>query len=205
MGKYIVIDGVDGAGKSTQTALLADRLASDGIAADLIAEPGGTPMGSELRRLILSPDIELLPETEFDLFNAARRELAHRLIRPALRGGVSLISDRNWSSSVAMQGFGRGLNVEDIITQSERALGDCFIPDALVIVDLPVEVALDRVRDRGRTLDWFEQEGRDFFQKARIGYKWVAENFDGLLIDGSADVETVHTEIYEKLGALSIF
>ena len=197
---YFVLDGVDGCGKSTQTRQLADRLEKQGTQVDAIAEPGSNTVALTLRELLLDPRIELLPETEVDLFTAARRELAHRVIRPALAAGNTIVSDRSWVSSVAMQGFGRGLDVNDIIEQSKRAIGDLFLPDALVIIDVPVELAEERVAYRGIAKDRFEKERKDFFTRARDGYLWVAEKFDGIVVEGSGAIEAVHSNVCEALG-----
>jgi dTMP kinase len=204
IGKYLVVEGIDGAGKTTQAKILAEHLTLDGLSVVEMVEPGSTRIGQELRRIILDPDIELQTETELDLFTAVRRESVHQIIRPSTLIGKTVVSDRNWFSTVAYQGFGRDLDVDAIIEQTKRVMGEYFLPDGAVILDLPVEVAEARLGQSRAKADWFEREGKQFFDKVRRGYHWVAERFDVGLIDGAASIEAVHQSLYEHLGTIAI-
>jgi len=202
-GKYLVLEGCDGVGKTTQSRLFANSL-PDGNEVLMLAEPGGTPVGAAIRQLILNPDIEKLPETELDLFFIARHELVERVLDPAIKRGAYVVGDRNWFSSVAYQGFGRQMDVQSILEKSRRAMGDYFMPTGAVIIDIPPEVAEERLRGRGVDKDWFENEHRGFFDRVRQGYQWIAEQYDIDVIDGSGSPEDVARLVWYSLGYLAL-
>jgi dTMP kinase len=170
----------------------------------MLAEPGGTPIGSAIRELILNPDIPKLPETELDLFFIARHELVQQVLDPAIQRGAVVVGDRNWFSSVAYQGFGRQMDVHSILEKSRRAMGDYFIPTGSVIIDIPPDVAEERLRGRGVERDWFENEHRGFFDRVRQGYQWIAEQYDIEVIDGSGSPEDVSSAIWNCLGYIAL-
>ena len=167
-------------------------------------EPGGTTLGRELRILILDPDIEMQPETEFDLFTVGRRELTQQVIKPKMESGAVLVCDRNWFSSVAYQGFGRGLDTKMIIEQTKKAMGDYFMPDGIVILDVPLEITEERLAKGRSKIDWFEKQGREFFEKVKEGYSWLAEEFEVEVIDGSSTIEEVELKVYSSLGSIAL-
>lgn len=204
MGNYYVIEGTDGAGKTTQAAILRQRLKSNGVEAKELIEPGGTPIGSQLRAIILNPDLAKQPETELDLFTVARRELVSQVIAPEISAGTTLVCDRNWFSSVAYQGFGRGLDVANIIEKTKKAMGDFFLPTGIVILDVPLEAAEERLKSTGQKADWFEKQGREFFENVRRGYYWLSDQFEVELVDGTSSIESVSDDIVAALGCASI-
>ncbi|HEY5267861.1 MAG TPA: dTMP kinase [Candidatus Saccharimonadales bacterium] len=198
LGKYIVIEGTDGAGTTTQKDLLIENLAERGQKVIGVVEPGGTLIGRALRSIVLDGSLERSPETNLDLFSISRRELALQVIEPQINDGVYVISDRNWFSSVAYQGFGEGLDYQKIFDKSFSALGKFIIPNTTIIIDVPVEVSEERMKHRGiDASDTFEKKGRTFYEKVREGYLWVADEFGLKIVDGTKTIEQVHSEIIE--------
>lgn len=166
MAKFITFEGVDGAGKSTHIAWFADTLRQRGIDVLLTREPGGTPLGEALREILLNQPMH--PETEALLMFAARREHVEQVIKPALQRGTWVISDRFTDASFAYQGGGRGVAVEKL-EQLERWVHADLQPDLTLLFDIPVEVARQRLSNN-LTLDRFEQEQGEFFDKVRNAY-----------------------------------
>jgi len=203
-GKYLVIEGSDGVGKTTQKSLLLNRLLTQRDDVIGVIDTGTTDIGTAIRRLVIDPSIDKTPETEFDLFTVARRELAVQVIQPKIEKGSIILSDRNWFSAVAYQGFGRGLDIDMIIERSKRAMGDFFMPDGVVILDAPLEIKEERLRGARPHSDWFEKEGRDFFERIAKGYLWLAEKFDVEVIDSTPSINAVHELIFSNLGRLAL-
>lgn len=166
-GKFITLEGIDGAGKSTHHAWLVDYLRKQGRETIATREPGGTELGEKLRTLLLSEPMHL--ETEALLMFAARREHLAKLIQPALAAGKWVVSDRFTDASYAYQGGGRGLGIEKIRMLEKWVQGD-FQPDLTLVFDLPTEIACDRLAKTGQTPDRFEQEKREFFERVRAVY-----------------------------------
>jgi len=195
-GKYIVIEGTDGSGTTSQKDKLKQSLLDAGQEVIDVAEPGGTPIGDALRLIIKDGSLMRSPETDLDLFTACRRELAQQVIKPALAKGISVLSDRNWFSTIAYQGYGEGMDVSAIVERTRIALGQCFIPDITFIIDVPVEVSEERMKLRNSGAnDYFEQKGREFFEKVRQGYLWVSDEYQLPVIDGTKSIEEVHSDI----------
>jgi dTMP kinase len=197
-GKYIVIEGVDGAGKTTQTKRIADALMAAGMPVLMTFDPGDTVVGDLLRKTAFDPSIEMSNETIIDLFSAARRESIRQVVQPALKAGKTVVSDRNWYSLIPYQGFGSGGDIDYIIQRSKDATGDFFKPDAVVILDLDPELAISRRTVRKET-DRFELKDPEFFKKVRDGYHWVAKHYGATIIDASQPVETVEKLILEAI------
>jgi dTMP kinase len=166
MAKFITFEGVDGAGKSTHLAWFADTLRQRGIDVLVTREPGGTPLGEALREILLSQPMHA--ETEALLMFAARREHVEQVIKPALQRGTWVISDRFSDASFAYQGGGRGVAVEKL-EQLERWVHADLQPDLTLLFDIPVEVARQRLSNNV-SLDRFEQEQSEFFDKVRNAY-----------------------------------
>lgn len=166
-GKFITLEGIDGAGKSTQHAWLIGFLQSQGREVVATREPGGTPLGEKLRTLLLSEPMHL--ETEALLMFAARREHLDKLILPALAAGKWVVSDRFADASYAYQGGGRGLAPEKIIAL-ESWVQAGFQPDLTLVFDLPTEVACERLAKTGNAPDRFEKETQEFFERVRDTY-----------------------------------
>lgn len=166
IAKFITFEGVDGAGKSTHLAWFADTLRQRGIDVLVTREPGGTPLGEALREILLHQPMHA--ETEALLMFAARREHVEEVIKPALQRGAWVISDRFSDASFAYQGGGRGVAVEKL-EQLERWVHADLQPDLTLLFDIPVEVARQRLSNN-LTLDRFEQEQSEFFDKVRNAY-----------------------------------
>src|SRR5512142_1130386 len=165
-GKFITFEGVDGAGKSTGLEWFAAALRKRGIDLLVTREPGGTPLGERLREILLNQPMHA--ETEALLMFAARREHIEQVIRPAMARGTWVISDRFSDASFAYQGGGRGLDVSRL-EQLEQWTHGGFQPDLTLLFDIPVEVARQRLSNNA-TLDRFEQERGEFFERVRQAY-----------------------------------
>ena len=166
-GKFITLEGIDGAGKSTHHAWLVDRLKRSGRDVVATREPGGTALGEKLRALLLSESMHL--ETEALMMFAARREHLEKLIFPALNQGKWVVSDRFTDASYAYQGGGRDLSREKLGILERWVQGD-FQPNLTLLFDLPTEIACERLAKTGNNPDRFEQETRQFFEKVRAAY-----------------------------------
>ena len=164
-GKFITLEGIDGAGKSTHVGGIADFLRSRGKDVVVTREPGGTPLGEKLRELVLSQTMDI--DTEAVLMFAARREHIARVIAPALASGSWVVSERFSDATYAYQGAGRGMPT-DRIAALERWVHGGLQPDLTLVFDAPVEIALARLaKKRG---DRFELESRAFFERVRAAY-----------------------------------
>jgi len=195
-GRFISIEGGEGVGKSTQVGLLVAALDRAGIRARATREPGGSPGAEAIRRLLLEGEGERWDAiSEALLLVAARRDHVARLIAPALAQGVWVVSDRFADSTMAYQGYGKGVAFDDLATLHRLALGD-FAPDLTVILDLPVETGLARAAARSAA-DRFERLDHDFHEKLRQGFRQIAaENPTRcILIDASGDPQTVHSAV----------
>ena len=166
MGIFVVFEGVEGSGKSTQSRALRRRLIHAGCPTALVHEPGGTPTGERIRRWVKGQET-LTPTTELFLFSAARASLVDDVIRPALNGGKSVVCDRYMYSTVAYQGHGRGLDLATIDRMNDLATGS-LEPDLVVLLDLAPDLGFDR--KAGETLDRIERERGEFHVRVRRGY-----------------------------------
>jgi dTMP kinase len=204
-GRFIVVEGGEGAGKSTQAGLVAATLARAGIPVRKTREPGGSPGAETIRRLLLEGEGERWDAiSEALLLVAARRDHVTRLIAPALAQGIWVVSDRFADSTLAYQGYGRGLALSDLAMLHRFALAD-FAPHLTLILDLPVEVGLARAAARS-SADRFERLDRDFHERLRQGFRQIAVDNPArcVLIDASGDPQTVHRTVIavvsERLG-----
>jgi dTMP kinase len=166
MSKFITFEGMDGAGKSTHLAWFAGALGQRGLDVVVTREPGGTPLGEQLRGMLLNQPMNM--GTEALLMFAARMEHVEEVIRPALRAGKWVISDRFSDASFAYQGGGRGMDWDKLAQLEQWVHGDLH-PDLTLFFDVPVEVARQRLSNNA-TLDRFEQEQAEFFERVRAGY-----------------------------------
>ena len=202
-GKFITIDGVEGAGKSTQIDFIRDYLSNKGINVILTREPGGTELGEKIRELLLSPETKSMhSETELLLMFSARNEHIHRKIMPALAQGDWVLSDRFTDASYAYQGGGRGLDINRIAQLEQWVLQD-FIPDMTLLLDVPVELGMSRIESRGKK-DRIELEAMDFFNRVRESYIDRSKQFPDRikLIDSSQTVEFTTQQIKAVLDLL---
>jgi dTMP kinase len=205
-GRFITIEGGEGAGKSTQLDLLVAALDRAGIAAQRTREPGGSEGAEAIRRLLLEGADERWDAiAETLLFYAARREHVTRLIMPALDRGVWVVCDRFADSTIAYQGYGRGLPLAELQALHRFALGD-FAPDLTLILDLPVAEGLARAARRLGNADRFERLDQSFHERLRQGFQQIAgaDPQRYVVIDASGGVENVHRAVLgavvERLG-----
>ncbi len=185
---FVSFEGVDGSGKSTQTRLLAERLGSEGREVVLAREPGGTAAGERIRELLLHGEA-LAPWTEASLFAAARAQLVHEVIRPALARGADVVCDRYLDSSLAYQGVARGLGVERVLELNLLATGG-LLPDRTFLILLPPAEAAAR---RGGEPDRIEREGAAFAEEVDGAYRELARIFAArvTVVDGGGNPEDI--------------
>jgi dTMP kinase len=194
--RFITLEGIEGVGKSTHVEAAVDALRGRGKSAVRTREPGGSPVADRIRSLLLDPDGEApLAETELLLLFAARSEHLARMIQPALDGGQYVVCDRFTDATYAYQGGGRGLSSERIAALEAWVQGE-LRPDLTILLDAPVQVALERARGRGAT-DRFERETTAFFERAREVYLERARLEPGRfrVIDATGPVERVRDQV----------
>ncbi|WP_160165004.1 dTMP kinase [Chrysiogenes arsenatis] len=197
-GKFICFEGPDGAGKSTQLQLLSRALEERNIRHSTTREPGGTQAAEAIRTLIFSPELEFHSRAELLLFAAARADHVANMIRPALMRGEWVLCDRFTLSTLAYQGWGRGLDVSLIETLAVLATDGCN-PTLSLVLDIDPEIGLQRAQARG-TGNRFDQLSLDFHQRVTEGFRILArESADVRLLDARADEATVHHAILEIL------
>ena len=195
-GKFITIEGTEGAGKSTSLNYIKDVLQQKGIDFITTREPGGTPIAEKIRELLLDKaNTALCDDAELLLMFAARAQHLNELIIPALQSGQWVISDRFTDATYAYQGGGRGLPWKKIAQLEQWVQGD-LRPDATILLDIPVEQGMERVRSRGET-DRFEEEQMSFFSRIREAYLRLArENPQRYYI---IDTRPAIEEVYQQL------
>jgi dTMP kinase len=204
-GRFITLEGIEGAGKSTVAKLVVDWLAGRGITACLTREPGGTPLAERVRQIVLERGPEAVSaQAETLLMFAARSIHLENLIRPRLLRGEWVICDRFTDASRAYQGYGRGLD-QAWIEQLASAVHGELQPDRTLLLDLPVATGLSRARGRsGAAADRFEAEVEEFFERVRQGYLHIARNEPRRvrLIDASRPLPEVTREVTKALDGL---
>ncbi len=173
-GCFVVLEGGEGAGKSTQAALLAQWLRDRGVSCTLAREPGSTGVGEAIREVVLGrTDLEMPAESELLLILAARAAFVREVVRPALARGEVVVADRFDLSTLAYQGYGRGLDLAQVRAAMEVATGD-LRPDLYLVLDVPVEEGVARRRAAGGSADRIEGAGADFLRAVRDGYLELA-------------------------------
>lgn len=202
-GKYIVIEGHDGTGKSTQVEMLHEHLSEEGIEAVQIHEPAGVAIADELRKIIKNGELDRDGETNLLLFTAARRELFRQVIAPTLGRGAWVLAARNWRSTAAYQGYGEGLSINEIEAITRKYTDEAYLnPDFECILSLQSEQErAKRIAKRGEleNPDTFESRGDDFQTKVENGYLDIARKDGLLVIDASPSPEEIHEEIWERI------
>ena len=201
-GLFVSFEGPEGAGKSTQLGRLAGRLEAAGYATRRLREPGGTALGEALRGLLLTRDgAPVDPHAEALLYGAARAQLVREIIRPALARGAVVLSDRYADSTLAYQGYGRGLPLDALRTLVAFAVDDAW-PALVILLDLPVVVGLRR---KAATEEWnrFEAEALAFHERVRAGYLAlaVAEPTRWLVLDAQESPSVLEARIWDTVAA----
>jgi dTMP kinase len=198
-GRFISIEGGEGAGKSTVIAAIRDVLVAHGFEVVLTREPGGTPAGEAIRQLLLDPAFKLAAESELLLMFAARAQLVRELIRPALERGAIVVSDRFTDASFAYQGGGRGLDMGRIAELERWAAGRK--PDLTFLLDVGVSEGLARARSRGGEPDRIEREREDFFERVRAVYlaRAAVEPARFRIVDAAQPVDAVVARVTDAL------
>ncbi|MGD0814483.1 MAG: dTMP kinase [Verrucomicrobiota bacterium] len=209
-GLFITFEGTEGSGKSTQIVRLSRRLADLGHKVHVLREPGGTPIGEEIRHTLKHSNSNhgMTPETELLLMNASRAQLVREIIRPALSSGAIVLCDRFYDSTTAYQGFGRGLDLELVQQTVACAVGETR-PDLTLLLTVSVEVS--EARRQGRLLpglekvrDRMEEADRGFFERVEQGYRKLAAAEPGRVraIDGTLPADRVSQAIWKAVEPL---
>jgi dTMP kinase len=199
-GKFITLEGVDGAGKSTHLQFVADAVAAaSGRHAIVTREPGGTDLAERLRQAILGEPMQPLAETL--LIAAARADHVAKVIRPALEAGTSVVCDRFHDATIAYQGAGKGVPLE-LIERLAEAAHPGLRPDLTLVFDCTYDVARRRLQSSGKKLDRFEREDQAFFERVRGAYlaRAKAEPERIRVIDAGADVVAIRKQLQQALG-----
>ncbi|MBT8138924.1 MAG: dTMP kinase [Gammaproteobacteria bacterium] len=203
LGKFITLEGMEGAGKSTNLAYLCSMLDAQGLVYTVTREPGGTPLAEEIRRLLLAPREEkMVPLCELLLVFAARAQHIEAVILPALKRGEWVISDRFTDATFAYQGAGRELGTARVNELEQFVQGE-LRPDLTLFLDVPLDIGMQRVAKRGE-LDRFEREQSEFFQRVRAAYlaRIEADPERFIHIDASRELSIVQSEIAKAAGEL---
>lgn len=199
--RFITLDGIDGAGKSTNLAVMKAWFEKHQLPVLFTREPGGTPAGEALREILLNPATQVSLRTETLLMFAARQQHLETVILPALKNGTHVVSDRFTDATFAYQGGGRGVPLQDIATLEHWVQGD-FRPDLTLLLDVPLEVSMARI-SQTREKDRFEQEEAEFFNRVREVYLQRANEQPEryAVIDSSQSLDAVKNQIETALSS----
>ena len=200
-GRFVTLEGVDGAGKSTHVAWIAEQLRGRGHAVHVTREPGGTPLAEKLRELILAEPMDALTETL--LLFAARDDHVRTVIAPALAAGTWVLCDRFTDATFAYQGGGKGVPAE-LIAHLAQVSHNGLMPDLTLVFDCPYEVSRERLGRTGRAPDRFERENHGFFDRVRQGYLGLARA-DAVrirILDATGSVDDIKKQIQQELSTL---
>ena len=208
-GRFITFEGTEGCGKSTQIKLLAERLGRLGQRVRVLREPGGTPIGEEIRHTLKHSEhnAAMTAEAELLLMNASRAQLVREIIRPALAAGEIIVCDRFYDSTTAYQGYGRQLDLACVQAIIDFAVGDTR-PDLTLLLRVPEEVGAERLRSRqaaqAPVRDRIEEADQAFFNRAARGFTAIADAEPDRvkIISGAGSVETVADRIWEQVQSL---
>ena len=198
-GKFITLEGPEGAGKSTQASMLADYIKGRGIEVVRSREPGGVSIAEQLREILLNPGSIIYPKTELLLYASGRAQHTQELIMPALEAGKFVVCERYIHASVAYQGYGRGLDME-LIEQLNFISTSGLEPDMTFVLDIDVSEGLKRVESSNREFDRLESENIEFHRKVRDGYlKMAAESDIMIVVDSSGNIMETNRQIIEQI------
>lgn len=203
-GLFITFEGPDGSGKTTVSTAVVERLQKEGYQVKYTREPGGSKIAEEIRSVILNPkNIEMDARCEALLYAAARRQHLVEKVLPALEEGITVISDRFVDSSLAYQGYGRGIGVDEVYSINMFAI-EGRLPDKTIYLDIDAKTGLDRINANRTSLDRLDQESEDFHNLVHKGYEEVVNIYKDrmVIIDASKDVESVIEEAYQVLKGL---
>ena len=200
-GRFITLEGGEGAGKTTQSALLAGVLAERGLTVVRTREPGGSPGAEVLRGLLLGGSIDWSPRAETLLHFAARSEHVAKTVAPALAAGQWVVCDRFYDSTMAYQGYGQGAD-RGFIAEQIRLLG--VAPDLTLVLDVPEAVAAERMRRRGGDADRYERLDTAFHARVRQGFREIAaaDSSRCVVVDASGDIAAVHAAVMAAVARL---
>ena len=200
VNRFIVIDGIDGAGKSTQAALLAEALEREGREVVKVRDPGGTELSNRIRAVLLDPTAPVSSVAELCLYAASRAQLVKEIIRPALEAGKTVVSDRFTWSTFAYQGSGRGLPM-DAIEQLEKIACEEIHPAHIFVLDLDPAKRNARLAQKGAALDRLELENDEFFQRVRNGFLLMAKANPEIstVLDATLPPEELHQTILARV------
>lgn len=208
LGRYIVIEGNDGTGKSTQVELLAAHFQRQGLTVCVVEEPGSdepeksTPVADELRRVIKNGDLVRSPEINVVLFSAARRELWREKIKPALKRSEVVLSARNYISTLVYQGQAEGYDEAEILRLTKLFTDEKYLhPDVMIVLSLSHDKRAKRIAMRGelKNPDTFESRGQDFQEKITNGYLKIAKKYDIPIISADGTIEEIHDMLVNKI------
>ena len=198
-GKLIVFEGGEGVGKTTQQKFLKPYLENKGYDVVVTREPGGTKLSEKLRKILLyGNNINICDLSELLMFEASRAQYTHEILKPNLEQGKLLLTDRFYYSSIAYQGYGRNIDI-DLIKRINSAATQGIKPDLAIILDLPIEIGIERAAEvTGKELDRFEEEEMDFLERVRQGYLDLPkllpdENIK--IIDGNSSKEKIFENV----------
>jgi dTMP kinase len=205
-GLFLNFEGMDGCGKTTQARMAAERLRKEGYEVLESVEPGGTPIGQQVRRILLDPANEALaPRAELLLYFACRAQNVEQWVKPALDRGAIVVTDRFTDSTMAYQGYGRGLGREIVLTL-DRIACQGIAPDLTVIVDIDLETSLARARARNLTVadnheTRMDEQAAEFYRRVRAGYQEMVrlEPHRFAVVDGRGDIDTVARGVWEAI------
>ena len=202
-GRFITFEGTEGAGKSTQIKLLAERIQGAGRKVRLLREPGGTPIGEEIRHTLKhsAQNAAMTPEAELLLINASRAQLVREIIRPSLAAGEIVLCDRFHHSTLAYQGYGRELDLARVQQVIDFAVGDTR-PDLTLMLHVPLTISEQRRKSRPSAIrDRFEESDRAFFERVEQGFRALAKADPARIkwIEATQSIEVVAAEIWKQV------
>lgn len=196
---YIVLEGLDGSGKTTQFNMLLEHFGNKAVG---VREPGGTPMAEQLRTLVKDAQLLRASRTNLYLFSAARADVLDSVVRPAIAAGKTVISDRNWLSTMAYQAGGDGVGMDEIVAVSKLATQEFFEPDLTIFIDIDMKTRRKRISasQQHGAHDYFDTKQDDYFMRVREKYLQAITRFkQHVIIDGAQDKDEVAAAILQAL------